>query len=166
MRQVNGAMPVQSTKLAARNLATNLKRRLVRKITRRPFWRATLIVPFTLYCVACTADPRQRVLIAGDSTASFYSAKYAPQTGWGQTLRYFINDNVVIINHASSGRSTKSFIDEGRWKDVLRDVRPGDIALISFGHNDARDDTPKRYTHPDTDFRDNLARFAKDVQVK
>ncbi len=105
-------------------------------------------------------------MIAGDSTASSYSAKYAPQTGWGQTLPYFVRDDVVIINHASSGRSSKSFADEGRWKDVLRDVRPGDVVLISFGHNDARDDTPRRYTKPDTEFRQNMIRFAQDVQAK
>lgn len=138
----------------------------VRQPIRDQIWHAFIVVLFALYCVACTADPRQRIVIAGDSTASSYAARYAPQTGWGQTLGYFITDDVVIINHASSGRSSRSFIDEGRWKDVLGDVRPGDIALVSFGHNDARDDSPKRYTDPDSDFRNNLMRFAKDVQRK
>lgn len=113
-----------------------------------------------------SADPVSRVLIAGDSTASSYPAPRAPQTGWGQVLDYYLDRDVVVLNRAVSGRSTKSFIDEGKWEALLDEVRSGDIVLISFGHNDARDDAPARYTRPDGEFRDNLVRFARDVSKR
>lgn len=111
-------------------------------------------------------DAAPRVLIAGDSTASSYPAPRAPQTGWGQVLAYYLDRDVVVLNRAVSGRSTKSFIDEGKWEALLGEVRAGDIVLISFGHNDSRDDAPTRYTRPDGEFRDNLVRFARNVSER
>ena len=115
---------------------------------------------------ASALDAPPRVLIAGDSTASSYPAERAPQTGWGQAFPYFVNDGVVVVNRAVSGRSTKSFIEEGKWASLLAAVRRGDIVLISFGHNDSRDDAPERYAEPAGAFRENLVRFANDVAEK
>lgn len=129
-------------------------------------WRTGLAMFLALATSACTADSRQHVYIAGDSTASQYAPEHAPQAGWGQALAYYLNDDVVVDNRASSGRSSKSYVDEGRWKDVISDVRDGDIVLISFGHNDARDDSPQRFTRPQGEYRDNLKRFAHDVLNK
>lgn len=107
-----------------------------------------------------------RVWIAGDSTASDYPAERAPQVGWGQALPYYVSDTVVVMNRAVSGRSTKSFIDEGKWNAMVDEIIPGDVVLISFGHNDSRDDAPERYTQPEGEFRDNLIRFAENVLAK
>lgn len=111
------------------------------------------------------AEPA-RILIAGDSTASDYPEERAPQTGWGQALPYFVADDVVVINRAVSGRSTKSYIDEGKWAALLEEVQPGDLVLISFGHNDSRDDAPERYSPADGAFRENLIGFARDVHAR
>lgn len=128
--------------------------------------RCALLTPFVLFAVACTADSRQRVFIAGDSTASHYERKYAPQSGWGQALGFYLRDSIVVDNRASSGRSSKSFLAEGRWDDLVSDVRAGDVVLISFGHNDARRDSPRRFTTPDGEFRENLERFAREVRER
>ncbi len=104
-----------------------------------------------------------RILIAGDSTAADYPARRAPQVGWGQALPYFLSDDIEILNRAVNGRSTKSFIDEGKWDALMKEVTPGDLVLISFGHNDSRDDAPERFAPPFGSYRDNLVRFADDV---
>jgi lysophospholipase L1-like esterase len=120
---------------------------------------------FLCSCATTSANDTPRVLIAGDSTASSYPAPRAPQTGWGQVLGYFFIDDAIVLNRAVSGRSTKSYIDEGKWEALVAEMRPGDIVLISFGHNDSRDDAPERYTRADREFRDNLARFARETKA-
>ena len=80
------------------------------------------------------------VFIAGDSTASFLSANPDPQTrkGWGQELPAFLEASVKVENFAQGGRSSRSFINEG-WLDKIRErIRPGDVLLIQFGHNDEK----------------------------
>ncbi len=105
-----------------------------------------------------------RIIIAGDSTAADYPLERAPQIGWGQVLDYYLSDDVEVLNLAVNGRSTKSYIDEGRWDALMDEVGAGDIVLISFGHNDSRDDAPERYAAPEGAYRENLIRFAADVQ--
>lgn len=107
-----------------------------------------------------------RIFIAGDSTAADYPAERAPQIGWGQTLRYFVHDPNLIQNRAVNGRSSKSFIDEGKWSALMDEIQSGDVVLISFGHNDSRDDAPERFADPKTTYFDNLVRFAKDVRSR
>lgn len=117
-------------------------------------------------CAATSANDARRVLIAGDSTASSYPAPRAPQTGWGQVLGYYFKDDVIVVNRAVSGRSTKSYIEEGKWEALVAEMQPGDVVLVSFGHNDSRDDAPERYTRADREFRSNLVRFARDAEEK
>ena len=106
-----------------------------------------------------------RIVIAGDSTAADYPADRAPQTGWGQVLDYYLTSEATVDNRAVNGRSTKSYIDEGRWAELIGTVKPGDLVLISFGHNDSRDDAPERYAAADGAYRENMARFAGDVKA-
>ena len=76
-----------------------------------------------------------------------------PERGWGQMLPLFLDSTVAVHNAAVNGRSSKSFIDEGRWAAVLTRLRPGDVVLVQFGHNDSGplDDTARaRGTLPGT----------------
>ena len=60
------------------------------------------------------------------------------QWGWGSFLwQYFDTTQVKFDNHAMGGRSSRTFISEGRWTRVLELLQPGDYVLIQFGHNDA-----------------------------
>lgn len=96
--------------------------------------------------------------VIGDSTACDYTPKEAPRAGWGQVIGTFLSDDITVSNHASSGRSTKSFIDEQRFVPVAQNIEAGDYLLIQFGHNDEKDD-PLRHTDPFTSFTDNLTLF-------
>lgn len=107
-----------------------------------------------------------RVLIAGDSTAADYPRSRAPQIGWGQVIDYYLSEDVTVLNRAVNGRSTKSYIDEGKWASLLAEVGEGDVVFISFGHNDSRDDAPERYAAANGAYRENMARFARDVKAK
>lgn len=90
-----------------------------------------------------------------------------PGRGWAEPLQQFFDPaQLVVHNCAVSGRSTKSFIDEGRWQKVLDRIVPGDLLLIQFGHNDAKKSDPKRYTDPETTFKENLRRFVNEARGK
>ncbi len=101
----------------------------------------------------------------GDSTMAYKKPERAPESGWGEAMKEKFQDNVIVKNHAASGRSTKSFIDEGRWKQVIDSIQKGDYLIIQFGHNDQK---PKedRHTVPFASFNDNLELFVKQAQAK
>lgn len=89
-----------------------------------------------------------------------------PERGWGMGLAEFAQDPATVHNHALNGRSTKSFIDEGRWDALIKEVAAGDYVIIQFGHNDEKSEDPQRYTDAATTFRDNLRRFVKEARAK
>ncbi|HUD94795.1 rhamnogalacturonan acetylesterase [Sphingobium sp.] len=114
---------------------------------------------------AHATQPGDTILIAGDSTASTYKGDRYPQTGWGQMLSCGLSPEVRVSNHAMGGRSTRTFLSEGRWERLLGEVTPGDTVLIQFGHNDATRAKPERWAPAQTDYRDNLLRFIWDVRT-
>ena len=104
---------------------------------------------------------------AGDSTAKQNSILTWPQTGVGQMMdRYLKRGSVSVSNHAENGRSTKSFLDEGRLAFIYDELSAGDFLFIQFGHNDEKEEDPARYTDPDGEFCDNLERFANCARNK
>lgn len=97
--------------------------------------------------------------IAGDSTAAQKGADQKPMAGWGEYFQGHFGPDITVDNRAINGRSTKSFLAQGRLADIERDFRPGDYLLIQFGHNDEKVEDLDRYTDPATDYRLNLIRF-------
>ena len=89
-----------------------------------------------------------------------------PERGWGQMLPLFFNDNITIDNRAVNGRSTRSFIAEKRWDDILKTLKKGDYVFIQFGHNDQKEKDSTRYTNPHTAYRHNLIRFVTETRAK
>ncbi len=106
-----------------------------------------------------------RVWLIGDSTVADYSkeenyrSERYPIMGWGQVLQAFMTsdslksvrniirkDSVIVEDRARSGRSTRSFFEEGRWSEIYRSLSPGDVVMIQFGHNDASVNKGERYT--------------------
>lgn len=102
-----------------------------------------------------TTNLKPTIYLAGDSTVKTYNeSQYIG--GWGQYLGYFLSDDVTVVNAANGGRSSRSFINEGRLYNIenntysfsennrksIEDViQAGDFLFIQFGHND--DDTNK-----------------------
>ncbi|TDC61078.1 GDSL-type esterase/lipase family protein [Streptomyces hainanensis] len=114
---------------------------------------AGLALPGTARAAGATStgagtDAGPTLYIASDSTAQTYDPYYAPQAGWGEVLGQFFSETVTIANHAIGGRSSRSFIAEGRLQAILDQIQPGDYLFVQFGHNDATLSRPERYTPP------------------
>ena len=102
--------------------------------------------------------------MAGDSTMMTYRGKDAPQQGWGQRMQELVKDGVTVKNRSIGGRSTKNFKAEGRWGNLLREVKKGDFVIIQFGHNDGTKNKPERYADPKTEYKENMKGFVEDVR--
>lgn len=112
------------------------------------------------------------VFLASDSTVQSYDKYYYPQTGWGQVLYKFFNSGKTteelqspdlfypqnhiyetplfnIENRSIGARSSRSFINEGKWDRLLALSAPGDYCFIQWGHNDATAVRPNRYVSTD-----------------
>ena len=117
-----------------------------------------------LMLTAAVPDKTTTVFIIGDSTAANKDISNGKQErGWGMVLQCYFDDNIRIDNHAVNGRSSKSFIDEGRWDKVLSQMKPGDYVIIQFGHNDEKSQ-PSRHTEPGSTFDYNLAKFVRETR--
>ena len=97
-----------------------------------------------------------RIFWAADSTVQTNKITTYPQTGIGQVFSLYVRDDITIVNHAKNGRSTKSFMDEGRLQKISEQIGAGDYLFIQFGHNDEKSEDPTRYTEPFSAFMENL----------
>lgn len=101
----------------------------------------------------------------GDSTVQHNFIHTYPQTGMSQALELYIRQDVNVVSYAKNGRSTKSFLDEGRFEPVKAAMQPGDFLFVQFGHNDEKDD-PLRHTDAFGSFQDNLRLFIAAARQK
>ena len=123
-------------------------------------------VAFLLSVLIVSAQQPITIYLAGDSTMAEKLASKRPETGWGEFLQGAFDENHVRVeNHAKNGRSTRTFLSEGLWKQIVDKLKPGDYVFIQFGHNDESTEKTDRYTSPE-DYRDNLVRMIKDVREK
>ena len=77
------------------------------------------------------------VFITGDSTVKNKDSDKDGMWGWGsQAYTVFDQEKVTCVNVAKAGRSTRSYVREGRWEQVYNTLQPGDFVLLQFGHND------------------------------
>ena len=116
------------------------------------------------------AGEKPTIFVASDSTVQSYEDYDYPKTGWGQTLYEFFGEevdvreaenarysqchvyeaeNVIVENCAIGGRSSSSFVQEGKLDDLLEDIKQGDYLFIQWGHNDATATRPNRYVAPE-----------------
>lgn len=109
-----------------------------------------------------------KVFLVSDSTVQSYEEYYYPQTGWGQVFWKYFKErdkmketvcefcsypqsrdynmpSVTIENRAIGGRSSRSFIEEGKLNEIEPVLSGGDYMLVQFGHNDATIQRPERY---------------------
>lgn len=127
------------------------------------------ILTIMLLC-GCQQQGKTTLYLIGDSTVADYTGDYDPgkdymkdrypMTGWGQYFQDFFvkdslgavstlfrTDSVLVDNRARGGRSTRTFFQEGRWRAVYESLRPGDVVLMQFGHNDAWGKKPERHVN-------------------
>ena len=127
--------------------------------------KIALLAVLFLVLSAFKQDHVTTIFMIGDSTMANKDIKKGPERGWGMVLQCYFDDAIRVDNHALNGRSSKSFINEGRWQEVVSLIKPGDYVIIQFGHNDEK---PKadRHTDPGTTFDDNLRKFVRETREK
>ena len=103
--------------------------------------------------------------LAGDSISCTYKDSQRPQAGWGEYFAEALGEGVQLVNYAASGASSKSYLDSLKWDALVADIQPGDVVMIQFGHNDAKDEE-SHHTDPKTTYKANLTKFIEDVQAK
>lgn len=125
-----------------------------------------LLMALIAFTAFTEGEKKITVFMIGDSTMANKSITGGkPERGWGHVLGGFFTEDIIVDNHAVNGRSSKGFIDEGRWDKVLSRIKPGDYVVIQFGHNDEK---PKadRHTDPGTTFDANLERFVNESRER
>lgn len=120
---------------------------------------------FLLFLIGCQQSHKPALFMIGDSTMANKEKFYLPERGWGQLFPQLFTDDIVIENHAKNGRSTRSFIYEGRWDSVYQKLQPNDFVIIQFGHNDASIQKTERYATP-VEYEYNLRKFVRETRSK
>src|SRR5699024_10867761 len=111
-------------------------------------------------------EQNKHVYLASDSTVQTYHETETEQGGWGQFIQNYFTDQVQVHNHAIGGRSSKTFITEGRLDKIIEDINEGDYLLIQMGHNDSTKVRPERYTEPYGDYKDYLKQYIDEARSK
>lgn len=102
-----------------------------------------IIIPFILLVVFVGVsfqklENKPVLYIIGDSTVQNGSGKGSDSLwGWGSFMNLFLDTNKIEIqNHAKGGRSSRTFLTDGRWDSIMKTIKKGDYVLMQFGHND------------------------------
>jgi lysophospholipase L1-like esterase len=106
------------------------------------------------------------IYLASDSTVSYYASNPDNQEGLGQELQNFFTSDVVVVDDAIGGRSSKSFIDEGHLTTILAVIKPGDYLFAEWGINDRYTSDTTRYTNPATTYRTYLQQYIDGARSK
>jgi lysophospholipase L1-like esterase len=101
-----------------------------------------ILLSMALTGLAFINQQKPTIYLIGDSTTHNNDKE---TWGWGSIIpNYFDLSRISIENHAMAGRSTRTFIKEGRWKKVDSLLKPGDYVMMVFGHNEgSKPDTNK-----------------------
>ncbi len=130
----------------------------------------TILLALLIFCAFSPKEKIKKIYLIGDSTMADYSLyegedymkdRY-PLMGWGQVFQSFLGrenlkslsglidaDSVIVDDRARGGRSTRTFFEEGRWASVYKELKPGDLVIMQFGHNDAAKEKTERYVTVD-----------------
>lgn len=111
------------------------------------FSKCSLAVMAILILSFVAVQQRPTLYIIGDSTVKNSDGSGSNgQWGWGSLVDVFFDTSrIAVRNHAIGGRSSRTFITDGRWDRILQTLQKGDYLIIQFGHNDSSplDDTAR-----------------------
>jgi lysophospholipase L1-like esterase len=119
-----------------------LNKRCCRKIKdskRNQIFISRFVFPFIItFILAFTPKPKPTLYLIGDSTVKAGQGKGENDMwGWGSVIgQHFDSTKIHIENHAIGGRSSRTFLTDGRWEPILKKMKRGDFLIIQFGHND------------------------------
>ena len=114
--------------------------------------------------IAAAPPKKMKIWLCGDSTIAIKQTNTYPETGWGMPFVYFWDSTIQVNNLAKNGRSTKTFISENLWQQVVDGASEGDYVFIQFGHNDESVEKKERYASPAV-FKANLTKFVNEARA-
>ena len=123
-----------------------------------------IVIPATGTYPVSSGTPT--VYLAGDSTVSTYATNPSNQQGWGQRLQEFFTSDVIVVNKAIGGESSKSFADQGHLAEIVALLKTGDYLFAQWGINDRSVAGPDRATDPATTFRTYLKQYIDGARGK
>ncbi len=128
------------------------------------YQKVSIVLILGLMSFTLLSQEKITIYLIGDSTMSNKSVSSYPETGWGMPFEYYWDSTVTVDNRAKNGKSTRTFIEEDRWKSVMKTLSAGDWVIIQFGHND---EVPSKgsYTPPEQ-FKAFLSKFVKDTRSR
>ena len=126
--------------------------------------KITLYILLAVTLMSAMPPKKMKIWLCGDSTIAIKQTTAFPETGWGMPFVYFWDSTVQVNNLAKNGRSTKTFINENLWQQVVDGASEGDYVFIQFGHNDESEEKKDRYTTP-AEFKANLTKFVKEARA-
>jgi lysophospholipase L1-like esterase len=95
---------------------------------------------FRLRPLPVPADPALPTLFfIGDSTVRNGNGDGGGgQWGWGEPIAaYFDQAKINVVNRAVGGLSSRTYLTSGYWEATKAMIKPGDIVMMQFGHNDS-----------------------------
>lgn len=122
-----------------------------------------LVICISVIFTSAMPPKKMKIWLCGDSTMAIKQTTAYPETGWGMPFVYFWDSTVQVNNLAKNGRSTKTFINEQLWQQVVDGAEEGDYVFIQFGHNDEVIEK-KSYATP-TEFKANLTKFIRETRA-
>ncbi|WP_130858783.1 rhamnogalacturonan acetylesterase [Gracilibacillus phocaeensis] len=111
-------------------------------------------------------DDKVTIYLAGDSTVQTYPRTESKQAGWGQSIADYFTKEVTFYNYAIGGRSSKTFVEEGRLANILSEIKEGDYLFVQMGHNDSTKERPARYTEPYQEYKFYLKQYIEGARNK
>ncbi|MDD9268752.1 rhamnogalacturonan acetylesterase [Paenibacillus sp. GCM10023248] len=112
-----------------------------------------------------SAPQAATLYLVGDSTVTDQPLEGYPYAGWGQMFPMFFKADAAVANYAVSGRSSKSFLNEGRFEPILEKLNANDYLFIQFGHNDQKLDE-ERATSPYTTYKEHLSIYIGEARKR
>ena len=107
------------------------------------------------------------IFLVGDETSAVLTqAEDVTETsavGWGQVIQEYLPEGTVFENLAVDGATTKSFMDEGQWSEVLGRAKRKNILLVNFGHHEYDEEDYRHYSSFES-FENNLMQMVKEAQ--
>jgi rhamnogalacturonan acetylesterase len=105
-------------------------------------YKISIILLVSLLTTSFFYQQKPTLYIIGDSTVQNNNKE---KWGWGTILVDYLDTNKIqVSNQAIPGRSTRTFLKEGRWSYIDSLLKPRDYVMMQFGHNDgAKPDTNK-----------------------
>lgn len=118
-----------------------------------------------VFAAVVSAASFPTVWLAGDGWMAARDSAQTQVRGWGQALPQYLDENVKVQNEAKTGRSTRSYRQDGRWDELLSKAAKKDVLLIQFGAEDLRQADTATYASI-ANFEENLMQMVEEAQKK